>query len=112
MVKDHTKDVADFQKEANNGQNDAIKNYAEQTVPVLQSHLDQARRMEQTVTQSASNRTRTTYPSNNTVPAANVNVSLFSFDPWPHRCRPFAIRAGTFFRVRNFLFRAYPSAVI
>lgn len=69
MVKDHTKDVADFQKEASNGQNDAIKNYAEKTVPVLQSHLDQARRMEQTVTQSASNRTGTTYPSNNTVPA-------------------------------------------
>ncbi len=72
MVKDHTNDVADFQKEAKDGHDEAIKNYAAQTVPTLQSHLDQARRMEQTVTQSANNHAPsngTTYPSNNTVPA-------------------------------------------
>jgi len=72
MVKDHTKDVAEFQKEAKDGHDEAIKNYAQQTVPILQSHLDQARRMEQTVTQSASNHAPsngTAYPSNNTVPA-------------------------------------------
>ena len=72
MVKDHTKDVADFQKEAKDGHDEAIKNYAAQTLPTLQSHLEMARRMEQTVTQSANNNASsngTTYPSNNTVPA-------------------------------------------
>ena len=71
MVKDHTKDVADFQKEVKDGHDEAIKNYAAQTVPTLESHLEMARRMEQTVTQSANNAPSngTTYPSNNTVPA-------------------------------------------
>ncbi len=71
MVKDHTKDVAEFQKEAKDGHDQAIKNYAEQTVPVLQTHLDLARKMDASITQSASNHTNngTTYPSNNTVPA-------------------------------------------
>lgn len=72
MVKDHTKDVAEFQKEAKDGHNQAIKNYAAQTVPVLQTHLDLARNMEASVNQSAHNNTPangTTYPSNNTVPA-------------------------------------------
>src|SRR5579883_1357758 len=38
MVKDHTRDVSEFQKEAKDGRNAAIKNYAAQTVPVLQTH--------------------------------------------------------------------------
>jgi putative membrane protein len=55
MVRDHSKDVAEFQKEAKNGHDEAIKNFAAQTAPTLQSHLDQARQMEQAVNQ-ASNR--------------------------------------------------------
>lgn len=77
MVKDHSKDVSEFQKEAKNGQDQAIKNFAAQTLPTLQSHLDQARQMEQAVNQSSSsapgdeNRpaNRNTYPTNNTTPA-------------------------------------------
>ena len=42
MVLDHKKDVADFQKEASGGQDDAIKNFAAQTLPTLQDHLKQA----------------------------------------------------------------------
>ena len=42
MVADHKKDVADFQKEANNGKDDAIKNFAQQTLPTLQEHLKAA----------------------------------------------------------------------
>ena len=63
MVKDHTKDVAEFQKEAKDGHDQAIKNYAEKTVPVLQTHLDLARKMDASITQSASDRTNngTTY---------------------------------------------------
>jgi putative membrane protein len=78
MVKDHTKDVADFQKEAKSGRSPAIQNYAAQTVPVLESHLDQARQMEEAVnrtgnannTSGNSGTTGTTgrtgaYPANN-----------------------------------------------
>src|SRR5215469_3855600 len=35
MVKGHTKDVSDFQKEAKDGHNEAIKNFAAQAVPTL-----------------------------------------------------------------------------
>jgi putative membrane protein len=40
MVKDHNMDVKDFQKEANSGKNAEIKNFASQTLPVLQGHLE------------------------------------------------------------------------
>jgi len=39
MVKDHTEDVKEFQKEANNGGDPQIKSFAQRTLPVLQSHL-------------------------------------------------------------------------
>ena len=55
MVKDHSKDVSEFQKEAKNGKDESIKNFAAQTLPTLQNHLDQARQMEQAVNQSSSN---------------------------------------------------------
>ena len=42
MVMDHKKDVADFQKEAKNGGDDQIKNFAQQTLPTLQEHLKMA----------------------------------------------------------------------
>jgi putative membrane protein len=55
MVKDHSKDVSEFQEEAKNGKDESIKNFAAQTLPTLQNHLDQARQMEQAVNQSSSN---------------------------------------------------------
>lgn len=48
MVKDHKKDVSTFQHEADHGRNPAVKDFASQTAPVLQQHLQQA---EQTKTQ-------------------------------------------------------------
>ncbi len=39
MVRDHEEDVKEFQKEANNGQNEQIKSFASRTLPVLQEHL-------------------------------------------------------------------------
>jgi len=54
MVKDHSKDVSEFQKEAKNGKDESIKNFAAQTLPTLQNHLGQARQMEQAVNQSSS----------------------------------------------------------
>lgn len=39
MIKDHTKDIADYSNEAKHGYDDDIKGYAVSTLPTLQSHL-------------------------------------------------------------------------
>jgi putative membrane protein len=46
MVSGHTKALAVYKKEAADAQNDAIKNYAETALPVLQKHLDAAKDIE------------------------------------------------------------------
>ena len=43
MVKDHQMDVADFQKEANSGSDSDLKNFASQTLPTLEQHMDMAK---------------------------------------------------------------------
>ncbi len=43
MVADHTKDIAEFQKEADNGANPDLKSFAGSTLPVLQDHLKMAK---------------------------------------------------------------------
>ncbi len=40
MLKDHEADVKEFRKEAHAGKDSNIKNFAEQTLPVLQEHLE------------------------------------------------------------------------
>jgi putative membrane protein len=49
MVKDHEEDIAEFNREANGGQDAAIKDFASQTLPTLQDHLKQAKEMRQNV---------------------------------------------------------------
>jgi putative membrane protein len=39
MVKDHQEDIKEFQKEADSGKDPQIKNFASQTLPILQEHL-------------------------------------------------------------------------
>lgn len=39
MVKDHEKTVADFEKETKNGQDAAVRSFAQQTLPTLREHL-------------------------------------------------------------------------
>jgi putative membrane protein len=43
MVKDHEKDLAEFQKEAKEGTDPDIKEFAERTAKVVQEHLDLAK---------------------------------------------------------------------
>jgi putative membrane protein len=43
MVKDHEKDLAEFQDEANNGSDPDVKKFAEDTTKVVQEHLDLAK---------------------------------------------------------------------
>jgi len=45
MVKDHKKDVAEFQKESQNGKDPAVKNFAQETLPKLQDHLQEAQKI-------------------------------------------------------------------
>jgi putative membrane protein len=53
MVEDHTKDLSEFRKEAKSGTDPHIKMFAEQTVPTLEEHLNQAKEMERSVSASA-----------------------------------------------------------
>jgi putative membrane protein len=46
MVAGHTKAIAIYKKEAADAQNPALKSYAEQALPVLQKHLDDAKALE------------------------------------------------------------------
>jgi putative membrane protein len=57
MVEDHEKDLADFQNEANTGKNENMKAVAAQTIPMIQEHLNQAREMLKTVSQTSSHLT-------------------------------------------------------
>ena len=43
MVKDHEKDLAEFQEEANNGSDPDVKKFAEDTAKMVQEHLDLAK---------------------------------------------------------------------
>ena len=56
MVRDHTKDVAEFQHEASNGKDAAVKDFAEKTLPTLKDHLNQAKQIANSGTTTASNR--------------------------------------------------------
>jgi putative membrane protein len=58
MVKDHQENIAEFKREANSGQKDAIKNFAAETLPTLQEHLKEAREMRQAVTSSGFTKTK------------------------------------------------------
>lgn len=52
MVTGHTKAIAAYKKEANDAMNPMIKSYAQDAIPVLQKHLDDAKAIEQGKTPS------------------------------------------------------------
>jgi putative membrane protein len=43
MVKDHEEDVKEFKKEATKGKDPQLKQFAEQTTPILEGHLEMAK---------------------------------------------------------------------
>ncbi len=45
MVEDHKKDIETFKKEARQGQNPAVKEFAAETVPTLEDHLRSAKQI-------------------------------------------------------------------
>lgn len=54
MVEDHTEDVANFQREASNGKDADVTAWANQTLPTLKEHLQQAQTINQNLTGSTS----------------------------------------------------------
>jgi putative membrane protein len=62
MLKDHKEDIAEFKKEASSGKDSDVKNFASQTLPTLQQHLQMA---EQVAPKTAGNmKTGSTTASN------------------------------------------------
>src|SRR5207248_10220541 len=43
MVRDHTKDVAEFRQESKSAKDNDLKNFASQTLPTLEDHLKEAK---------------------------------------------------------------------
>ena len=56
MVKDHTKDIAEFKKEANSSAaNPDLRDYANRTYPTLDDHLTNAKAVNDSLTKSGAN---------------------------------------------------------
>ncbi len=53
MLKDHEEDVKDFSREANGGSDAKIKDFASETLPVIQGHLDKIKAIHSKMTGSA-----------------------------------------------------------
>jgi len=49
MVKDHKKDVKEFEKQAKNAKDADVRNFASKTLPTLQEHLKMAEAAQQAV---------------------------------------------------------------
>ena len=49
MVRDHQEDIAKFKQEATGGQKSSLQQYAQQTLPTLESHLKEAQQLRATV---------------------------------------------------------------
>jgi putative membrane protein len=58
MVKDHQKDLAEFQQEAKSGSDPDLKQFADKTSKVIASHLSEARRVNKELKGGTSNLTR------------------------------------------------------
>lgn len=56
MVRDHDKDVKEFEKEAQNGKDPEIRNFAQQTLPTLQQHDQMAHNVNGALTGAGSSR--------------------------------------------------------
>jgi putative membrane protein len=53
MVKDHTEDVASFKRESQTAKDPDLRNFAQQTLPTLESHLKEAKSINQNTLQAS-----------------------------------------------------------
>ena len=52
MIRDHKLDISDFEREARNGSDPAVKQFAAQTLPTLREHLQLAEKTERSMSSS------------------------------------------------------------
>jgi putative membrane protein len=57
MVKDHRKDIREFEREASNGADDAVKQFASSTLPTLKQHLEMAESAHQSLAGKSGSKT-------------------------------------------------------
>ena len=77
MVKDHTKDVAEFQKEANSTSANAdLRDYAKRTYPTLEDHLTNAKAVNDTLTKSAGSNGKSTGKKSSTSSSTGAGTGL------------------------------------
>jgi putative membrane protein len=72
IVEDHQKDIKYFQKEQNSLRDAQLKSFAQQTLPVLQEHLQMAQRAEQATGASGSSSAPKSSKDSTASPAARV----------------------------------------
>jgi hypothetical protein len=55
MIRDHRKDIKEFENEANNGMDSSLKNFASTTLPTLRTHLQMAEQIDRGGTPTSMN---------------------------------------------------------
>jgi len=55
MVKDHTQDVSDFKRESSSGTDSDVKNFAATTLPTIEDHLREAKKIAPKTTSASNN---------------------------------------------------------
>jgi len=73
MVKDHKKDVAEFQKESTRGADPELKGFATSTLPTLQEHLQMIQRIDDKMKLRKSGNLKTTNSNGNSNMGSNAN---------------------------------------
>jgi putative membrane protein len=58
MVNDHAEDVAEFERESNDAKDSSVKDFVSQTLPTLQSHLQEAKSIDSKVSSSGQQSSR------------------------------------------------------
>jgi len=74
MVKDHKKDVGEFQKEAARGADPDLKSFAARTLPTLQEHLQMIQRISDKMALRRSGNLKSTNSNSNSGPGGNTNT--------------------------------------
>lgn len=74
IVQDHQKDIKYFQKEETSLKDPQLKSFAQQTLPVLQQHLQMAQQTEQATSGSGSSSSSRSSMDSTTTPAARTTT--------------------------------------
>jgi putative membrane protein len=77
MIRDHKKDIKEFESEANNGMDTSLKNFASSTLPTLRNHLQMAEQIDKGGS-ATSTKASTTSDANSSSASTTTNESTRS----------------------------------